>query len=138
MDATLVLSRDVAAEGYYPAVDPLASTSKALDPAVVGERRYAAAEEARRVLARYGELRDILSMLGLDELSPEDRRLVGRARRLKNFLTQPFFVAEVFTGVPGRRVAVEDTVAGVEAILRGDCDGMPEEALFMIGALSHG
>jgi F-type H+-transporting ATPase subunit beta len=137
MDSTLVLSRDVAAEGYYPAVDPLASNAKALDPAVVGERHYAIAEEAKQVLARYEALRDIISMLGMDELSAEDRRLVGRARRLKNFLTQPFFVAEVFTGKPGRRVAPEDTVAGVERILSGDFDQVPEERLFMVGGIEE-
>jgi F-type H+-transporting ATPase subunit beta len=135
MDSSLVLSRDVAAEGLYPAVDPLASASKALDPAVVGARHYHVAQEARRVLGRYDELRDLISMLGIDELSAEDRQLVGRARRLRNFLTQPFFVAEHFTGIPGENVAPDATVAGVEAILDGRCDSLREEELFMIGAL---
>jgi F-type H+-transporting ATPase subunit beta len=135
IDSALVLSRDVAAEGYYPAVDPLTSSSKALDAAVVGERHYEVAEEARRVLGRFEELRDIISMLGIDELSPEDRTLVGRARRLRNFFTQPFFVSESFTGVPGKRVAVADTVAGTQAILEGRTDDVPEDELFMIGAL---
>ncbi|HUB08797.1 MAG TPA: F0F1 ATP synthase subunit beta [Myxococcales bacterium] len=137
IDSALVLSRDVAAEGYYPAVDPLGSSSKALDPAVVGARHYEVAQEARRLLGRFEELRDIISMLGIDELSPEDRVLVGRARRLRNFLTQPFFVTEGFTGLPGRRVSVADTVAGAAAIVEGRCDALPEQKLFMIGALSE-
>lgn len=137
IDSALVLSRDVAAEGYYPAVDPLTSSSKALDVGVVGERHYAVAQEARRLLGRFEELRDIISMLGVDELSPEDRTLVGRARRLRNFLTQPFFVTENFTGSPGRRVSAAETVEGVAAILDGSCDDLPEDALFMIGSLAE-
>jgi F-type H+-transporting ATPase subunit beta len=137
IDSALVLSRDVAAEGYYPAVDPLTSSSKALDPSVVGERHYEVAEEARRLLGRFEELRDIISMLGIDELSPEDRTIVGRARRLRNFLTQPFFVTQGFTGMDGRRVSVADTVEGAAAIVEGQCDALPEERLFMIGALSE-
>ena len=137
MDSALVLSRDVAAEGIYPAVDPLASSSKALDPAVVGARHYEVAQEARRVMARYEELKDLISMLGIDELSPEDRQLVGRARRLRSFLTQPFFVAETFTGIKGRRVPPSDAVEGAGSILDGLCDQVPEEKLFMIGALSE-
>jgi F-type H+-transporting ATPase subunit beta len=135
MDSALVLSRDVAAEGLYPAVDPLASSSKALDPAVVGQRHYQVVQEARRVLGRYEELRDIISMLGLAELAAADRVLVGRARRLRHFLTQPFFVTEMFTGHRGRSVSLEDTIGGVEAILAGHCDSLSEERLFMIGAL---
>ncbi|MGD8605744.1 MAG: F0F1 ATP synthase subunit beta [Myxococcales bacterium] len=137
IDSALVLSRDVAAEGYYPAVDPLTSSSKALDAAVVGKRHYEVVEEARHLLARFEELRDIISMLGIDELSPEDRILVGRARRLRNFLTQPFFVTESFTGLPGRRVSMADTVEGTAAIVEGRCDALPEDDLFMIGALSE-
>jgi len=137
MDSALVLSRDIAAEGYYPAIDPLESSSKALDPSIVGERHYAVVEQARTVLGRYEELRDIISMLGIEELSAEDRTLVGRARRLKNFLTQPFFVTESFTGTPGRRVAREDAVAGLAKILEGECDDVPEDSLFMIGALEE-
>jgi F-type H+-transporting ATPase subunit beta len=136
IDSALVLSRDVAAEGYYPAVDPLASSSKALDPAVVGAKHYEVAEEARRIIGRHEELRDIISMLGIDELAPEDRVLVGRARRLRQFLTQPFFVAETFTGIAGQRVPIADTVAGTEAIVAGRCDAVPEDDLFMIGALT--
>jgi len=137
MDSSLVLSRDVAAEGLYPAVDPLASSSKALDPSIVDQRHYDVAQEARRTLARYEELKDLISMLGIDELSAEDRQLVGRARRLRNFLTQPFFVTETFTGIPGRNVPTAATIDGVEAILGGHCDGLPEERLFMIGSLDE-
>ncbi|HEX4996782.1 MAG TPA: F0F1 ATP synthase subunit beta [Terriglobia bacterium] len=135
MDSALVLSRDVAAEGIYPAVDPLASSSKALDADIVGERHYNTAQEARRVLGRYEELRDIISMLGIDELAPADRTLVGRARRLRSFMTQPFFVTQAFTGIAGRSVPIEKTLAGVEAILAGEMDQIPEERLFMIGSL---
>jgi len=135
IDAALVLSRDIAAEGLYPAVDPLASSSKAMDPALVGERHYAVAQEVRRTLSRYSELRDIISMLGTDELSADDRQVVVRARRLRNFLTQPFHVTEAFTGTPGCSVPLDAVVDGAEAILRGDCDTWEEEALFMIGAL---
>ena len=135
MDSSLVLSRDVAAEGLYPAVDPLASSSKALDPAVVGQRHYDVAQEARRTLGRYDELKDLVSMLGIDELSVEDRQLVHRARKLRNFMTQPFFVAESFTSLKGRSVPVDKTVEDVERILSGACDKMSEEQLFMIGSL---
>lgn len=137
MDSALVLSRDVAAEGLYPAVDPLASSSKALDPSVVGQRHYDVAQESRRTLGRYEELKDLISMLGIDELSSEDRQLVRRARRLRNFLTQPFFVAESFTGMEGRNVPITATVDGVEAILDGQCDEIAEERLFMIGSLEE-
>lgn len=137
MDSSLVLSRDVAAEGLYPAVDPLASSSKALDPSIVGSRHYDVAQEARRVLGRYEELKDLISMLGIDELSTEDRQLVGRARRLRNFLTQPFFVAESFTGMSGRSVSTTETVDGVADILEGRCDDLPENKLFMIGSLDE-
>ncbi|MCB9594972.1 MAG: F0F1 ATP synthase subunit beta [Sandaracinaceae bacterium] len=137
MDSALVLSRDVAAEGYYPAVDPLTSTSKALDAAIVGARHYELAERARSMLARHEELRDIISMLGMDELSADDRAMVGRARRLRAFLTQPFHVMQTFTGEPGRSVSIGDTLDGVEAILEGGCDDLPEDALFMIGALAE-
>jgi len=136
LDSALVLSRDIAAEGLYPALDPLASWSKALDPATVGERHYAAVQEAHRILGRYRELRDIISMLGMEELSAEDRTLVGRARRLRNYLTQPFHVTESFSGRPGRRVAPETAVDDVLAILEGRCDEVPEERLFLIGSLA--
>jgi F-type H+-transporting ATPase subunit beta len=135
MDAALVLSREIAAQGLYPAVDPLASSSKAMDVGIVGARHYAVAQEVRRLLSRYAELRDIISMLGIDELTAEDRLVVSRARRLRNFLTQPFFVTESFTGTPGQRVPLADTIAGAEAILGGRCDTVHEDQLFMIGAL---
>jgi F-type H+-transporting ATPase subunit beta len=137
MDSALVLSRDVAAEGYYPAVDPLSSSSKALDPEIVGTKHYDVAQEARRILARLEELRDIISMLGFDELAAEDRVLVGRAHRLRNFLTQPFFVTEAFTGMKGKRVSVAETVDSVAAILDGHFDDVAEEQLFMIGSIAE-
>jgi F-type H+-transporting ATPase subunit beta len=137
MDSALVLSRDIAAEGLYPAVDPLASSSKAVDSSIVGERHYDVVQETRRVLGRYEELRDIISMLGIEELTPDDRTLVGRARRIRNFLTQPFFVTESFTGQKGRRVPVEQTVSGVQTILDGQVDHIPEDRFFMIGSLEE-
>jgi F-type H+-transporting ATPase subunit beta len=136
LDSAIVLSREIAAEGLYPALDPLASWSKALDASVVGERHYAAVQDARRVLARWRELRDIISMLGMEELSADDRLLVGRARRLRSYLTQPFFVTETFSGRPGRRVAPAQAVADLTAILSGRCDDVPEDRLFMIGSLA--
>lgn len=135
LDSALVLSRDIAAEGLYPAVDPLSSWSKALDVEIIGRQHDDALQEARRVLGRYQELRDIISMLGMDELSAEDRRTVGRARRMRNYFTQPFYVTESFTGQPGQRVPVETTVKDVAAILDGRCDGREEKDLFMIGSL---
>ena len=136
LDSALVLSRDIAAEGLYPALDPMASWSKALDPRVVGDRHYTAVQEARRILGRWQELRDIISMLGMEELSPDDRVLVGRARRLRSYLTQPFFVTEAFSGRPGRLVPPEQAVADLTAILDGRCDEVPEDRLFMIGSLA--
>jgi F-type H+-transporting ATPase subunit beta len=136
MDAALVLSRDVAAQGLYPAVDPLASSSKAMDAGLLGDRHYSAAQSVRQLLSRYAELRDIISMLGIDELTAEDRLVVSRARRLRNFMTQPFFVTEAFTGTPGQRVTLDDTITGAEAILGGKCDDVAEDRLFMIGALT--
>ncbi len=136
MDSALVLSRDIAAEGIYPAVDPMASSSKALDPSIVGQRHYDVAQQARRVLGRYEELRDLISMLGIDELSAEDRELVGRARKLRNFMTQPFFVSESFTGVKGSRVPVAETVDRRPS-WKAAAIQVPEDGLFMIGALSE-
>jgi F-type H+-transporting ATPase subunit beta len=135
LDAFLVLSREAAAEGLYPAVDPLRSTSSLLQPDVVGARHASVAAQARRVLAKYEELRDIIALMGVDELSAEDRRAVARARRLRRFLTQPLSVTEPFTGQPGAVVTTADTLAGCEAILRGECDGLPEAALYMGGTL---
>ncbi len=137
MDSALVLSREIAAQGFYPAVDPLRSTSKALDPYIVGARHYDVAQEARRILARFEELRDIISMLGLDELAAEDRKLVGRAHRLRNFLTQPFFVTQTYTGLAGKRVDLTQTIEGVAAIVEGTYDEQPEDDLFMIGAIEE-
>ncbi|HHH31121.1 MAG TPA: F0F1 ATP synthase subunit beta [Polyangiaceae bacterium] len=137
LDASIVLSRDLAAEGLYPAVDPLQSSSVLLDPAVVGERHYRVAQEARRVIAHYRELQEIIALLGLDELSSDDRRLVRRARRLVRFLTQPFQVTEAFVGKPGRSVPRSDTVAGVDAILAGEADDWEESSLYMVGTLGE-
>ncbi|MBW2397138.1 MAG: F0F1 ATP synthase subunit beta [Deltaproteobacteria bacterium] len=136
LDSALVLSRDIAAEGLYPAVDPLASWSKALDVEIIGHRHDEVLQEARRVLGRYQEVRDIIAMLGMEELSKEDRRTVGRARRLRSYFTQPFHVMESFTGQPGRRVPIETTVNDVAAILDGRCDAHGERELFMIGSLT--
>ena len=137
LDGFLVLSREAAAEGLYPAVDPLRSTSTLLRPEVVGSRHARVAAEARRVLAKYEELRDIIALMGTDELSAEDRLAVFRARRLRRFLTQPFRVTESFTGRPGAFVRLEETLSGCEAILRGECDEVPEQALYMGGTLAE-
>jgi F-type H+-transporting ATPase subunit beta len=137
LDSSIVLSRSLAAEGMYPAVDPLASTSSLLDPLMVGEAHYGIAEQVRETIARYRDLQDIIALLGIEELSATDRRLVGRARRLLRFLTQPFKVTEAFTGKPGRSVKLADTLAGCKAILDGECDGWAEASLYMIGALGE-
>jgi len=138
LDARVILSREMAAAGLYPAIDPLRSQSRLLDPEVVGERHYSVATEVRRVLSRYQELQDVIAMLGVDELAPEDRRLVRRARRLQRFLTQPFVVAEAFTGRRGARVPIGDTLDGCERILAGALDETSEERLYMIGAMPAG
>jgi F-type H+-transporting ATPase subunit beta len=127
----------MAAEGMYPAIDPLASTSVLLTATVVGERHYRIAEQVRAVIARYQELQDVISLLGMDELSTADRQLVGRARKLQRFLTQPFAVTEAFTGTPGRSVARSETLRGCEAILAGECDDWAEGSLYMIGTLEE-
>lgn len=133
LDSSIVLSRDMASQGLYPAVDPLASSSILLDPLVVGEAHYGIADEVRRLIERYRELQEIISLLGMDELSAADREAVGRARKLIRFLTQPFLVTAQFTGNEGVSVRLEDTLAGCRAILDGRADDMPEEALYMIG-----
>jgi F-type H+-transporting ATPase subunit beta len=133
LDSSIVLSREMAAEGLYPAIDPLASTSVLLDPRVVGEDHYAAAEEARRTIARYKELQEIISLLGVEELSVEDRRIVARARRLERFLTQPFLVTEQFTGIAGKSVTIQETIKGCRAILAGEGDGWAESSFYMVG-----
>jgi F-type H+-transporting ATPase subunit beta len=137
LDASIVLSRGLAAQGLYPAIDPLASTSRLIDPVHLGRRHYAIALRVKETIERYRALEDIISMLGLEELSAEDQRTVRRARRLERFLTQPLFVTEAFTGHPGRRVPLGQTVAGCEAILDGRCDAMDEGLLYMIGALKE-
>ena len=133
LDSSIVLSRDMAAEGLYPAIDPLASTSALLDPLVVGEEHYAVAEEVRRTIARYKELQEIIALLGVEELSAEDRRIVARARRLERFLTQPFLVTEQFTGIAGKSVTIEETIKGCRAILAGEGDGWAESSFYMVG-----
>jgi F-type H+-transporting ATPase subunit beta len=137
LDATTVLSRAIAELGIYPAVDPLDSTSRVLDPLVVGEHHYAVATSVQAVLQKYKSLQDIIAILGIDELSDEDKRIVARARRIQRFLSQPFHVAEVFTGKPGAFVALEDTLAGFEKILSGQCDDLPESAFYMVGSFDQ-
>ncbi len=133
LDSSIVLSREMAAEGLYPAIDPLASTSVLLDPRIVGEEHYAVAEEVRRTIARYKELQEIIALLGVEELSTEDRRIVARARRLERFLTQPFLVTEQFTGIAGKSVAIEETIMGCSAILAGEGDEWAESSFYMVG-----
>lgn len=137
LDSMIVLSRTMAAEGMYPAVDPLASSSILLDPTVVGEEHYRIAEQVMETIAHYRELQDIISLLGIEELSAKDRLAVRRARRLQRFLTQPFAVTEAFTGMPGRSVALPDTLKGCAAILAGESDSWPEDALYMVGVLDE-
>jgi F-type H+-transporting ATPase subunit beta len=137
LDSVIVLSRSMAAEGMYPAIDPLRSSSVLLDPSIVGDAHYRLAEAVRETIAHYQELQDIIALLGIEELNAHDRLLVGRARRLQRFLTQPFEVTEAFTGKPGRRVALADTLAGCQAILDGDCDSWAESSFYMIGRLDE-
>ena len=137
LDATVVLSRDIAALGIYPAVDPLDSTSRQLDPLVIGNEHYEAARGVQSVLQRYKELKDIIAILGMDELSEEDKLTVARARKISQFLSQPFTVAEVFTNVPGKYVPLKDTIAGFQGILNGDYDQLPEQAFSMVGTIAE-
>jgi F-type H+-transporting ATPase subunit beta len=137
VDSMVVLSRSMAAEGMYPAIDPIASSSILLDTATVGAEHVRVATEVRRTIEHYRELQDVISLLGVEELGAEDRLVVARARRLQRFLTQPFAVTEAFTGVPGRSVAVADTIAGCQAILAGACDAWQESSLYMIGNLDE-
>ena len=137
LDATTVLSRSIAELGIYPAVDPLESTSRILDPAVVGEEHYAVAREVQRVLQQYKALQDIIAILGMDELGEEDKLTVSRARKIQRFLSQPFHVAEVFTGIPGRYVELEDTIKGFKGIVEGKYDDLPEQAFFMVGTIEE-
>ncbi len=137
LDATTVLERKISELGIYPAVDPLASTSRILDPRILGERHYSVARAVQVVLQKYKELQDIIAILGMDELSDEDKKAVARARRIQKFMSQPFFVAEQFTGVKGRYVSLEDTVAGFEAILNGEVDDLPENAFAYVGTIDE-
>ena len=137
LDSTVVLSRDIASLGIYPAVDPLDSTSRQLDPHVVGEEHYSVARGVQSTLQRYKELRDIIAILGMDELSPEDKLAVSRARKIQRFLSQPFFVAEVFTGSPGKYVSLKDTIKGFKMIVEGECDALPEQAFYMVGGIEE-
>ena len=137
LDATVVLSRDIAALGIYPSVDPLDSTSRQVDPNVVGEEHYNTTRAVQAVLQRYKELRDIIAILGMDELSPEDKLAVGRARKIQRFLSQPFHVAEVFTGSPGKYVTLKDTIKGFNMIVNGECDSLPEQAFYMVGTIEE-
>ncbi|WP_133408509.1 F0F1 ATP synthase subunit beta [Parashewanella tropica] len=137
LDATVVLSRQIASLGIYPAVDPLDSTSRQLDPQVVGQEHYDVANGVQTVLQRYKELKDIIAILGMDELSDEDKTTVARARKIERFLSQPFFVAEVFTGSPGKYVSLKDTIAGFKGLLNGDYDHVPEQAFYMVGSIEE-
>jgi F-type H+-transporting ATPase subunit beta len=137
LDSTVVLSRDIASLGIYPAVDPLDSTSRQLDPLVVGEEHYATARAVQGTLQRYKELRDIIAILGMDELAPEDKLVVARARKMQRFLSQPFHVAEVFTGAPGKYVSLKDTIKGFKMIASGELDHLPEQAFYMVGTIEE-
>jgi F-type H+/Na+-transporting ATPase subunit beta len=137
LDATVVLSRDIASQGIYPAVDPLDSTSRQLDPAIVGEEHYNVARGVQTLLQRYKELKDIIAILGMDELAEEDKLVVYRARKIQRFLSQPFHVAEVFTGSPGKLVSSKDTIAGFKGIIAGDYDHLPEQAFYMVGGIEE-
>ena len=137
LDSTVVLSRDIASLGIYPAVDPLDSTSRQLDPNVVGEEHYSVARAVQNTLQRYKELRDIIAILGMDELAPEDKQLVARARKIQRFLSQPFHVAEVFTGAPGKYVPLKETIRGFKMIVNGECDALPEQAFYMVGTIDE-
>ncbi|MES2212217.1 MAG: F0F1 ATP synthase subunit beta [Pseudomonadota bacterium] len=137
LDATVVLSRQIAELGIYPAVDPLDSTSRQLDPLVVGTDHYEVARGVQRILQRYRELKDIIAILGMDELSPEDKATVSRARKIQRFLSQPFFVAEVFTGQPGKYVTLQETIRGFKGIIEGHYDALPEQAFYMVGTIDE-
>jgi len=137
LDSTVVLSRDIASKGIYPAVDPLDSTSRQLDPLIIGAEHYAVARGVQTVLQRYKELKDIIAILGMDELSEEDKMAVARARKIERFLSQPFHVAEIFTGSPGKYVSLKDTIAGFQGILDGQYDELPEQAFYMVGSIDE-
>ena len=133
----MVLSRDIASLGIYPAVDPLDSTSRQVDPNTIGEEHYDVTRRVQATLQRYKELRDIIAILGMDELSPEDKVAVARARKIQRFLSQPFHVAEVFTGSPGKYVSLAETIRGFKMIVDGECDSLPEQAFYMVGTIDE-
>jgi F-type H+-transporting ATPase subunit beta len=137
LDSTVALSRDIASLGIYPAVDPLASTSRQLDPNVIGQEHYDVARRVQGTLQRYKELKDIIAILGMDELSEEDKATVSRARKVERFFSQPFHVAEVFTGSPGKYVSLKDTIRGFKMIVDGECDHLPEQAFYMVGGIEE-
>lgn len=137
LDATTVLDRKITELGIYPAVDPLASTSRILDPHIVGQEHYDTAQRVKQILQRNKELQDIISILGMEELSEEDKTVVNRARRVQRFLSQPFAVAEQFTGVPGAMVSIEDTIKGFRMILDGEVDNLPEQAFLNVGTIEE-
>merc|ERR1712003_301797 len=137
LDATTVLSRNLAAKGIYPAVDPLDSTSTMLQPNIVSPEHYAVAEEVKEILQRYKELQDIIAILGIDELSEDDRLLVARARKVERFLSQPFFVAEIFTGSPGKYVSLKQTIDGFKMVFNGELDDLPEQAFYLVGNIDE-
>jgi F-type H+/Na+-transporting ATPase subunit beta len=137
LDSTGVLSRDIAAKGIYPAIDPLDSTSRQLDPMIIGNDHYEVARGVQTVLQRYKELKDIIAILGMDELSEEDKQTVSRARKIERFLSQPFHVAEVFTGSPGKYVPLKETIRGFKGLLAGDYDHLPEQAFYMVGGIDE-
>lgn len=137
LDATTVLARGLAAKGIYPAVDPLDSTSTMLQPSIVGAEHYQTAQRIKETLQRYKELQDIIAILGLDELSEEDRLTVARARKVERFLSQPFFVAEVFTGSPGKYVSLADSIKGFNMVLNGELDSLPEQAFYLVGDIDE-
>jgi F-type H+-transporting ATPase subunit beta len=137
LDATVVLSRNIAAQGIYPAIDPLDSSSRQLDPLVIGSEHYEVARGVQQTIQRYNELKDIIAILGMDELSEEDKQVVARARKMQRFLSQPFFVAEVFTGAPGKYVSLKDTISGFKGILAGEYDHLPEQAFYMVGSIEE-
>jgi F-type H+-transporting ATPase subunit beta len=137
LDATTVLSRNLAAKGIYPAVDPLDSTSTMLQPEIVGDIHYTIAQDVKETLQRYKELQDIIAILGIDELSEDDKLVVARARKIERFLSQPFFVAEIFTGSPGKYVSLQETIKGFDMVLKGELDSLPEQAFYLVGNIDE-
>ena len=137
LDATTVLSRNLAAKGIYPAVDPLDSTSTMLQPEIVGSEHYGIAQDVKETLQRYKDLQDIIAILGIDELSEDDKLVVARARKIERFLSQPFFVAEIFTGSPGKYVSLEQTIKGFNMVLKGELDSLPEQAFYLVGDIDE-